>query len=106
MNFGIMDFVIPLCVALAFLGLGRLWLLAVRKGQPLTPFMKGALLYGSLFVLGLGYLLMFGGNLNWPQTFVVLNGRTLGVALHYSHGGFIKDGSIVHGNSRKQREVL
>jgi len=30
--------------------------------------MKGALLYGSLFVLGLGYLMMFGGNLHWTQT--------------------------------------
>jgi formate/nitrite transporter FocA (FNT family) len=70
MNFGIADFVIPLGVALVFLGIGRLWLLAVRRGQPLTPFMKGALLYGFVFVLGLGYLLMLGGNLNWPQTFL------------------------------------
>ena len=67
MNFGVTDIIIPLCVALAFLGLGRLWLLVVRRGQPLTPFMKGALLYGFLFVLGVGYLMMFGGNLHWPQ---------------------------------------
>jgi len=68
MNLELLDFVIPFLGALIFLVIGRLWLTVVRRGQPLTRFMRAALVYGTLFVLGLGYLMMLAGNLHWSQT--------------------------------------
>jgi len=50
----------PPIVAVVFLGLGWGWAKAVRRGRPLTLFMKVMLMYGSLFMLGMGYAMAFG----------------------------------------------
>jgi len=68
MTFDLVDFLVPVGVALAFLCLCWLYALGVRGGRPLTSFMRRTLIYGPLFVLGLGYLMMFAGNLHWPRT--------------------------------------
>jgi len=65
MRHAVIDFLIPLGVALLFWGMIRLYALAIRQGRPLTRFMKGTLLYAPIFVLGLGYLMLFAGNLHW-----------------------------------------
>jgi len=72
MRFELLDFLVPVGVALAFLCLCWLYALGVRGGRLLTPFMRRTLVYGPLFVLGLGYLMMFAGNLHWPPTLLFL----------------------------------
>ncbi len=52
MRHAVIDFLIPLGVALVFGGMIWLYALAIRQGRPLTRFMKGTLLYAPIFVLG------------------------------------------------------
>jgi drug/metabolite transporter (DMT)-like permease len=61
-----MDLLVPIGVAFAFFCLCWLYALAIRRARPLTPFMRRTLVYAPLFILGLGYLMMFAGNLHWP----------------------------------------
>jgi hypothetical protein len=65
MRHAVIDFLNPLGVALLFWGMIRLYALTIRQGRPLTGFMKGSLLYAPISVLGLGYLMLFAGNLHW-----------------------------------------
>jgi hypothetical protein len=42
------------------------WGRTVRGGRPLTPPLRGMLLFGFLFALGMGYIMMFGSWFAWP----------------------------------------
>jgi hypothetical protein len=53
----------PPIVAAVFFGLSWGWAKAVRRGRPLTLFMKVMLTYGSIFMLGMGYAMAFGDSL-------------------------------------------
>jgi hypothetical protein len=50
----------PPIVAVVSFGLSWGWAKAVRRGRPLTLFMKVMLTYGSIFMLGMGYAMAFG----------------------------------------------
>lgn len=50
----------PPIIVLFFFGLSWGWAKTVRRGRPLTVFMKLMLTYGSLFMLGMGYAMAFG----------------------------------------------
>lgn len=58
--------VVNLAIA-AVVALSWGWARAVRGGRPLTPLMRGMLLYALLFALGMGYVMMFGSWFGWPQ---------------------------------------
>lgn len=73
---GFMDFLVPIGVALAFFLLCWLYGLAIRQGRPFTPFMRKTLICAPIFILGVGYLMMFAGNLHWSSAllFVLIAG--------------------------------
>ena len=37
-------------------------------GRPLSSIQKKMLFYGWMFVLGMGYLMLFAGNMHWPKS--------------------------------------
>ena len=61
------DFPVATGLCLIYVFLSWSYGLSLRPGQPLTPFMKKGLLYSSIFVFGMAYLMMFGGNLYWSK---------------------------------------
>lgn len=57
--------VVNVAIAVAA-GFGWGWARAVRGGRPLTPLLRGMLLFGLLFAAGMGYIMMFGSWFAWP----------------------------------------
>jgi hypothetical protein len=63
------DILVPLVGALIVQFLTWSQMRSIRRGQPLTPFMKGLLGYGFFALLGMGYLIAAGSRsyLRWPD---------------------------------------
>lgn len=62
------DVLVVSALALIFLLLAWLWGRATSAGKPLNPFKRRLLFYGFVFVLGMGYIMTFVGDLKWPRT--------------------------------------
>ena len=67
MKLDLLDVLMPIFIALGFLALGWTSTRTIFAGRPLPSHMEKALIYGSVFMLGGGYLMLFGGQLNWPH---------------------------------------
>jgi hypothetical protein len=67
MRLDVLDIVAPPAGAAVWLLLSCLYARAVSLGRPLSAVQKGMIGYGLLFVLGMGYLIMFGGSLRWTK---------------------------------------
>ena len=72
-KFDTLDILAPPIGAVAWLFLSWLYARAVSLGRPLNRVQKGMIVYGFLFVLGMGYLLMFGGALHWQKVALFLS---------------------------------
>jgi hypothetical protein len=81
MQLKLLDVLLPTILAIGFLLVGWSSTRTINRGRPLPPHMKKALLYGSLFVLGMGYLMLFGGQLNWPNPILFASIAAWGVLL-------------------------
>ena len=78
MNIPISDVVAPVAGAGVFLLLSYPYLKAIRRDKPLTPFMRGLLLYGFFFILGLGYLMLAIGDFDLPPSVLWVGGPLWG----------------------------
>jgi hypothetical protein len=63
----LLDLLAPPAGAIVWLLLSWLYARSVSLGRPLNRIQKGMIGYGLLFVLGMGYLIMFGGALSWSK---------------------------------------
>jgi hypothetical protein len=66
-KFDLLDVLAPLVGAVVWLVLSWLYARSVNPGRPLNPVQKGMMIYGLVFVLGMGYLIMLGGALHWSN---------------------------------------
>jgi len=84
------DFTVITVGALIFLALSWSWARMVRRGRSLTPRMRKMLTFGSLFVFGSAYIMMFGSWSAWPQKlwFVLIAawGAALALVAWWRHG--------------------
>jgi hypothetical protein len=67
MRFTLFDVFLPFIIAVGFVVLGWGSVRPIYAGRPLPTHMKKTVFYGFFFVLGMGYLMMFGGGFNWPH---------------------------------------
>ena len=65
------DVLVVTGLALIFLLLAWLWGRATSAGKPLNPFKRRFLFYSFAFVLGMGYIMTFVGNLKWPRALLL-----------------------------------
>lgn len=73
MTADIFDFIMPVVLGAAFLGLGWTSMRSINGGRPLRSVQRGMLVYGSLFVLGAGYLALTGSAFGLrPDVWVIL----------------------------------
>lgn len=63
MTVDVFDFIMPVALSAAFLGLSWTSMRSINGGRPLRAVQRGMLIYGSLFVLGAGYLAFTGSAL-------------------------------------------
>jgi hypothetical protein len=63
-----LDIIAPPLAAIGWLLISWLYARAVSLGRPLSAVQKGMIIYGFIFVLGMGYLIMMGGALHWQKT--------------------------------------
>lgn len=61
------DFSVATSVALIFLLLTWLSGRALSGGGTLNSFKRGALIYGFVFVLGMGYVMLLVADMHWPK---------------------------------------
>jgi hypothetical protein len=61
------DILMPPSLALAFLAFAGVYGRAIRGRRPFTPFMRGFTIYGTLYVLGMGYIVLGVARLGLPD---------------------------------------
>jgi hypothetical protein len=75
-GFDPIDAVAPLVVTLITVVLSYLWSRGVRGGKQLTLFQRGLMWYGSIFVFGMTYTVMFHDQLSalvhWRQAWIAI----------------------------------
>jgi hypothetical protein len=83
------DFLVVTGVALIFLLLTWLWGRTTSAGKPLNPFKRRVLVYGFIFVLGMGYIMALVADLKWPRGLlfpaIACWGAALGVVAWYRY---------------------
>ncbi len=62
-----MDFLVVTGVALGFLLVSWVYGRVLSAGRPLNAFKRIILVYGFMFVLGTGYLMLIVADLHWPK---------------------------------------
>src|SRR5579883_844792 len=67
MGLNLLDMVAPAVGALLWLVMSWVYAKAVSFGRPLNGVQKGMIIYGLLFVLGMGYFIAFSGDIGWPK---------------------------------------
>jgi hypothetical protein len=79
-----LDYILgPLILAAVFLGLGYAYGRAVNMGKPLPATHRKMLLFGTVFVAGMGYVMAIVSALHWPSTWAILLSAIWGVILAF-----------------------
>jgi hypothetical protein len=68
MTFNWFDFLLPAIAALAWLFLSWSYGRSITGGRQLSTVMRRITVYGFLFVLGVGYVMLIGSRLRWPHS--------------------------------------
>jgi hypothetical protein len=77
-----LDYILgPLIIAAVFVGLGYAYGRGVNRGRPLPSTHRKMLLFGTLFVLGMGYLMAIVSTLQWPGTWAIFLSIVWGIIL-------------------------
>ncbi len=61
------DFVVASAGIVVFVLLSWGWVRSVSRGRPLNPFKRQLLIYSTVFVAGMVYLLVFAPDLGWSD---------------------------------------
>lgn len=67
MSWGLVDILMPPSLAVVFLAFAWVSGRFVRGAKPFTPFMRGLTVYGTLYVIGMGYIVLVVAKLHLAE---------------------------------------
>src|SRR5437868_6524715 len=81
MSFDLTDILMPPLLALVFLAFAGMFGRVIRKTRPLTSFMRALTVYGALYTLGMGYIVLTVAKSHLPDWLYVALPVTWAAAL-------------------------